>query len=283
MFGQYSRGSTRHTKADQVSYAVQQGLDVASAKRAGHNRLEFTLVDGTRCFMLHQTVIASLSPKGLLTLDDGGWATMTTRRAMADALTSWGLPSYVGSGSGGNLSYRGRRFDRKATFDPDGNLVGADSAPYLIRASTVDSAYGEREVTWDGRTLRSTELGVAIPLTPVKAVSLLRRIAEEVRKAKRGDCPAVSPISSYRRATAGFRVLGFDVAVEQFGTIVYFGCHVFEALDISAIRRRIEADYPAAAAKLKKDGSMKPPRKADRRSLKASAPTALGVTTASPL
>lgn len=85
MYGQYSEtGGFRRTKKDMVAHLPCGYRD---ARKAGHNRLIWTDAEGGRHFRLHRTDVVSVSPDGrTMTLRDGGYETMTTRRAMSEGM-----------------------------------------------------------------------------------------------------------------------------------------------------------------------------------------------------
>lgn len=87
MYGQYSEtGGFRRTKNDMVAHLPCGYRD---ARKAGHNRLIWTDAEGGRHYRLHRTDVVSVSPDGwTMTLADGGYATMTTRRAMAQGMAA---------------------------------------------------------------------------------------------------------------------------------------------------------------------------------------------------
>ncbi len=98
----------------------------------GHNRCVFTDAEtGERCFVLHNTIIARKHADGTVTLDTGGWSSLTTRKAMAEALRELlGGNRYAFAAYGGGPHYEnciasfvnGKRrevdFDRGVHFDP---------------------------------------------------------------------------------------------------------------------------------------------------------------------
>jgi hypothetical protein len=85
MFGQYSEAApSRRTKADLLAGANPIG----SPRVVGHNRLVWRDADGWIHYRLHQTDVVSYhATKNHLVLNDGGWPTMTTTRAMKQGLT----------------------------------------------------------------------------------------------------------------------------------------------------------------------------------------------------
>lgn len=99
MFGQYSyseNAGRRYTKEELASFArwekdpenggVYFPGRLTQTKKAGHNRLLYTRDDGTRGFMLHQTTVAQTTADGRVLIQTGGWASMTTRRAILEGV-----------------------------------------------------------------------------------------------------------------------------------------------------------------------------------------------------
>jgi len=87
-YGQYSYASTagaRYTVAEQTPYTA-----AGKAKRWGHNRVVYTLADGTVAYRLHMTDIVLVKdwPDGtvVININTGGWNTLTTRKAIGEAL-----------------------------------------------------------------------------------------------------------------------------------------------------------------------------------------------------
>ena len=122
MYRQYSEGTTgrRLTMAEYRKYYA-----TSNARKprtcTGHNRVVYTAPDGSQRFMLHTTDVAVLNADGTITLNDGGWPTMTTRRAMAEGITELtGLNIPVHSGDKVHDHCVGRRlhFNGSVTFDP---------------------------------------------------------------------------------------------------------------------------------------------------------------------
>lgn len=149
MFGHGT--SIRWTKADQMRFAVEQGYEIETARKGGHNRLDFVTTDGRRCFMLHKTVVATLSEDGaVLTLDGGGYPTMTTTRAMNDALDLFKVAGFV-SRDRNMWEFRGLKFVDRLTYSlASGRVVaglGGSSVPIEDQAQSVQSAIGS--VLWD--------------------------------------------------------------------------------------------------------------------------------------
>lgn len=249
-FGQYSRGSTRRTKADMVDTLAPLG-SVEWAKRAGHNRLHFKLTDGREGFMLHATVIAMLSAdRSTLTMDNGGWATPTTHSAMGDALRAFGKPTGYAHGNRGQTSFGGVSFDRSAKFAWP-SLEPLNTSPPLptIRA-TSDSAesYGDLVVTYDGETVKSSG-DVSLTVPPFRVILALRAMSEVCKRNRRWF-----GTMNYSRYPEGnhddpVKLLGdYEATSGRWGRTVFVGCHEFRTQDIRAALRRIEADYPEGKA-----------------------------------
>lgn len=93
-FGQFSGASMagkRWTVAEQLSGAWAKP---GTAKRVGHNRVAYTDLHGNRCYRLHLTDVVMVAPDGTVKLQDGGFATITTRRAMTQGLRHFGIESF---------------------------------------------------------------------------------------------------------------------------------------------------------------------------------------------
>lgn len=97
MFGQYSyseNAGRRYTKEELASFArwekdpenggVYFPGRLVKTRKGGHNRLIYERDDGSRGFMLHQTTVIQTTADGRVILQTGGWASMTTRRAIMD-------------------------------------------------------------------------------------------------------------------------------------------------------------------------------------------------------
>ena len=66
--------------------AEQTPPGATNVKRAGHNRIVYDMPDGSRRYRLHMTDVVTREADGSYTLDDGGYRTITTRRAMVQGL-----------------------------------------------------------------------------------------------------------------------------------------------------------------------------------------------------
>lgn len=85
-----------------------------------NNRAIVTADDGSRQFRLHDTAVAVLRPDGTLILDDGGWVTATTRRAMAQGVRALtGRPCAVSNG-------KQHGYNHQLRFPPDGEPMFFD-------------------------------------------------------------------------------------------------------------------------------------------------------------
>lgn len=73
-------GGRRYTKDDLLPPDAEDG------RKAGHNRVTFTYPDGSRAFRLYFTDVVRVFPNGDIVLDDGGYPTMTTRRAIGEGV-----------------------------------------------------------------------------------------------------------------------------------------------------------------------------------------------------
>jgi hypothetical protein len=89
MYGQYSpNGGARMTHEDKRANARAFG-PVATIRNpttcTAHNRYIARYFEGVTRFFLHRTPVVTLDGE-TVTLDDGGYPTMTTRRAMAEGV-----------------------------------------------------------------------------------------------------------------------------------------------------------------------------------------------------
>lgn len=87
-FGQYSYDSPGRLTLDQIV----PSWNAADARKAGHNRATYTYTPtGERRFRLIHTDVVTLSPRGEITLDTGGYNTKTTRAAFVQGLIALGV------------------------------------------------------------------------------------------------------------------------------------------------------------------------------------------------
>ena len=63
---------------------LMSGVDCVKGrdKLVGNNTLRFTAPDGAVCFKLYRTVVVTRRPDGRVTLNSGGWRTVTTKARM---------------------------------------------------------------------------------------------------------------------------------------------------------------------------------------------------------
>lgn len=90
MFGQYSsKPQARRGKRTMIAeVAACHGFtpDAKAARQTARNTLDYTDPDGTRRVRLHDTDVVTIAPNGTITLDSGGWKTVTTKDRMNSAL-----------------------------------------------------------------------------------------------------------------------------------------------------------------------------------------------------
>ena len=128
MFGQYSpHAQARRGKGVMVAQAAAAHgitLDSKACKQTARNTLDYTAPDGTRRVRLHDTDVVTIDKRGNITLDSGGWQTVTTKARMNDALPSgWAVYSNRGwliRTPQGTFPYAD-----KAKFAPDGTPANA--------------------------------------------------------------------------------------------------------------------------------------------------------------
>jgi hypothetical protein len=270
-YGQYSpMGGHRRTIADMLEVLEGQGFyrvaainrprDLSQGKtiaehrkgKPGNNRLVFKTMDGATHFLLHETIIASLSPdRSQLTLNDGGWATITTRRAWDDAARAFGLPglSVWGARPKADHSVRGVLFDRTATFQlPDMVPIGGQAfrdVP-MIRAIAGDDPRHSPTVMVeyrDGQIISSA--GVQVKASPLLVMVSLHHVRAV---AKRGRSRITfRGMGEYCLYDTREEVLGYDCYAGCLGRSFFVGCHQFNTSDARAALRRIEAEHPDKA------------------------------------
>lgn len=90
MFGQYSpNAQTRRSKTQMIAEVARDHgfiLDKTAANLIARNTLDYTAPDGTRRVRLHDTDVVTFAPNGAITLNSGGWQTMTSKDRMNQAL-----------------------------------------------------------------------------------------------------------------------------------------------------------------------------------------------------
>lgn len=101
MFGQYSHhAQARRGKAVMVAQAAAAHgitLDSKACKQPARNTLDYIAPDGTRRIRLHDTDVVTIDKRGNITLDSGGWQTVTTKDRMNQVLPSgWAVYSNRG-------------------------------------------------------------------------------------------------------------------------------------------------------------------------------------------
>ncbi len=85
MFGQYSYNGVGRLTKEQLTPSL-----AAASRKAGHNRVIWTRANGEQRYRLIGTDVVVRYPDGTFLLDDGGYPTMTTRRAMLQGLAALG-------------------------------------------------------------------------------------------------------------------------------------------------------------------------------------------------
>lgn len=264
-FGQFSVTSIRRTKADQLQAAQDQGYHVVQSKRAGHNRLHFRTADGAEHFMLHVTVIASVNPERTqLTLNDGGWPSITTRKAFSEAAQAFGLPSLsVGGGrprASHMLGFRvndaeseyawswGRVvFDRTVTLTWDRReyalAPGCQPVAAPMVRAVVDGATS-LEVTYrDGEV--TSDAGDHIGCSPFRLLVTMADLLT-LAKGSRKFIGRRHEQVDYRRELPIFKG-AYYANGGRLGRAVHVGCHEFSVSDLRNVMQRVQLDHPEAA------------------------------------
>jgi hypothetical protein len=112
MFGQYSSEGGRRLRVQDVR------APGAKVRGAGHNRFVLSYPWGEQRFRLYQTDVVTVLSDGTVILDDGGFPTRTTRRAMADGIKALlGADVLVWSnGHGGHVVCQASSYQTVADF-----------------------------------------------------------------------------------------------------------------------------------------------------------------------
>lgn len=265
-YGQYSpMGGKRRTCREMLEVLAGQGFSEAKTEDAsrsiltwhkghpGNNRLWFQTRDGAQHFLFHETIIASLSADGSrLTLNDGGWATITTRRAFSDAVKAFGLPSLYVHGARPKADHAvsgGALFDRTAVlsvpgYQPIGGQAFRDVP--MIRAIAGEDPRSSPTVMVeyrDGKIISSA--GVDVKASPLVAmVSLHHLLAVAKRGSRRFTMRGRGEYCIYDTREM---LLGFDCYAGSDGRTFFVGCHQFNTSDARSALRRIETDHPEKA------------------------------------
>lgn len=258
-YGQYSAGGgLNRTKVEMLESLRGFDLDETTARKGGKNRLIVSTRAGARLFVLHETVVATLSPEGdRLELADGGWPTPTTRSAWGDAVGAFGLKwLQVWTASdwhsdGGYWSARWdtpRKDERSVVYHvKDGVITGRAEAVAdlpMIRASTDT---GNFAVRYDAAAREViSDAGERVRATPFKTLVTLYRIDKLAKAA----CGYIT-MRGNALYQFGFDALGYRVHPGQTSRTVMIGCHTFKTDQIRATLKRIAAEHPEAAKKAK--------------------------------
>lgn len=243
-FGQFSATSCRRTKAEQLEIA---GEGIVWSRKAGHNRLHFRTADGAEHFMLHATVIASINAdRTRLTLNDGGWATITTRKAWGDAADAFKLQGMHAWGNRPKSDHvlNGLPFDRSITVSlPD--FKALETAPPAIMLRAVVNGETSLEVAYrDGEIVSSNGDKIAAPVSAI--VCELYRILD-CAKASRGFIGWRHDPIDYKNSIKIFKG-AWDCSGGCRGRHVYVGCHEFATTDLRATLKRFTLEHPEQAA-----------------------------------
>ena len=97
--------SDKKTMAQLRRVAIEHGAVAETITRSRNNGVSFATEDGGKAFILHNTcVVKALGKGGVLNVlvNTGGFSSMTTRRAINEALRTLGLGLSIGSYPGRN-------------------------------------------------------------------------------------------------------------------------------------------------------------------------------------
>lgn len=93
------------TKSDMLARLKREGVEPVKSRMAGKNTLDYETTDGARVIRLHETDILTFHPNGGITINTGGFNTVTTRARVNEFLpagkggvfTSKGVIHYHGN------------------------------------------------------------------------------------------------------------------------------------------------------------------------------------------
>jgi hypothetical protein len=77
------------TLAQMRASAAAAGLEVTSSRKLANNTLAGITADGANFVLLHKTVVFHEDKRGRVTLNSGGWKTVTTKDRISSALKSY--------------------------------------------------------------------------------------------------------------------------------------------------------------------------------------------------
>lgn len=139
-FGQYSaQGQQRRSKRDMVA-AIDS--PIVASRMIARNTLEYETADGSTLTRYHDTDVVKRAADGTITLDTGGWNTMTTRGRMSDAMPA-GYSVYTHRGSLYLATPDGaHEFTERARFKPGGavftDILSGEAEAYDSVRKLVD-------------------------------------------------------------------------------------------------------------------------------------------------
>ncbi|AEI71127.1 hypothetical protein [EBPR siphovirus 5] len=259
-FGQYSAmGSFNRTKTDMLNAC---GISPEWSRKAGKNRVHYRLADGSQGFILHETIIARVDAGATaLTLNDGGWPSMTTRAAFSEAAAAFGLPQL---GAGGGRPHSAHtigfyvdsawgwdrvRFDREVTIAiREGAYVAAveNVGPPSIRA-ILNEGDATCMVYYSKGAFRSDN-GVTIAARPRRALQMLHAVLRIAARGRGRIAYRREPLYPYAEEVAGYPIVPASM-----GRTVHIGCHSFRVEDVRGMLNRMARDYPAHADAVAKE------------------------------
>lgn len=265
-YGQYSAmGGVDRTKADMLDAC---GIEPEWSRKAGKNRVHYRLADGSQGFILHETVVASLSADGKkLVLNDGGWPSLTTRKAFSEAVTAFGLRAISVGGArplaAHRLGYQ-RNLQPGETyaawewgaikFDRTVNLrvtaTGYALADKVRDVPSIRAIVNDGDatfmVTYERSAFRSGS-GDRVPASPKRALAMIHRA---LIIAARG----VGRVGFHREPLYAHSedLAGYSIIPASMGRTVHVGCHAFRVADLRELLARLERDHPQHATEAAK-------------------------------
>lgn len=142
-YGQYSEdGVGRLTLSEIVPYGARD------ARKAGHNRATYTDANGVRRFRLIGTDVVTYDPaSGRITINTGGYSTVTTRTAIAQGFEALGLTGKLAKGW---IDPDGKPAKYPPHPMPDGWAFRPVVKPGVFRDSWRAQAWGESKFKGEG-------------------------------------------------------------------------------------------------------------------------------------
>lgn len=175
--GRLTLADMRHSAATESGKRDPLGErleSVTEARKAGHNRMIYTRADGRRAFRLIHTDVVTVLPSGRVLIQTGGWASMTTRRAIMEGLEALGCKGAYTSHTGSD----GRAYPKakRGVWNVGnvwGALNGAENSLMVGRYGEPEPPHGfdsfeRRAIPFDGRVSFERNRDGSVKLASIK-------------------------------------------------------------------------------------------------------------------